>query len=346
MGQIFSPAGTPVANLRVAAVEVPNENTALSATLLIAGLVQTDIDGRYRLDGIPPGRYYIMAGRFDDPTYYPGAKTPGTARAITVSDSATLMGIDLVLKQPLQVKVTGKLLKQAGSTGRGTDVMVHLVPVRRAGADALSFQLDGPEPYEFKAADGTFEFRDVKPGDYTIELNGSRGFVMSVPGKNDVDQFSVIRVVDDDVNGLTVASVEQAVLQSDAGQAVDSRLRAWVDKKKKEFDVRKKEIDEITEAQKLSSDSSARVELTRLISRKKTELNRALEDTERELDQMRHELFSPIVKIAEKEMARLISEKATHGETGISEVVQALIQGELITRINAAISSRGEQPTK
>ena len=35
-------------------------------------LAETDSTGRYQLENVPPGRYYITAGRLDVLTYYPG----------------------------------------------------------------------------------------------------------------------------------------------------------------------------------------------------------------------------------------------------------------------------------
>jgi len=57
-GVLKTSAGQPAVGVRGAAM---------------ASLVTTDAAGRYRLENIPPGRYYITAGRVDFPTYFPGA---------------------------------------------------------------------------------------------------------------------------------------------------------------------------------------------------------------------------------------------------------------------------------
>ena len=63
--------GTPVGGVRVAAVARGDviENAAGES---MAGITETDTQGRFTLENIPPGRYYIAAGRVDFPTYYPG----------------------------------------------------------------------------------------------------------------------------------------------------------------------------------------------------------------------------------------------------------------------------------
>jgi Carboxypeptidase regulatory-like domain len=65
-GQILNSEGNPVVGSRVMAMEVG-----------CASLAETDKDGRYRLDRLPPGRYYILTGLVDAPTYYP---VPRSAR--------------------------------------------------------------------------------------------------------------------------------------------------------------------------------------------------------------------------------------------------------------------------
>jgi hypothetical protein len=88
-------------------------------------LAATDESGRYRLENIPPGRYYISAGRVDFPTYYRYALARGTI--IAIAPKAVVEGIDFAMVDssarvadplpagnlalsfalPLQVKVEG-----------------------------------------------------------------------------------------------------------------------------------------------------------------------------------------------------------------------------------------------
>src|SRR5262245_2763229 len=71
-GQLFSREGRPAAGVRIAAVPAPEGDDRSSAAVL-QGITQTEADGRYRIEGLPPGRYYIFAGLIDYPNYYPGA---------------------------------------------------------------------------------------------------------------------------------------------------------------------------------------------------------------------------------------------------------------------------------
>jgi hypothetical protein len=72
-----------------------------ASTLVV--LTQTDAAGHYRLEDIPPGRYYIVAGPVNTPTFYPGAQNVGSG---TTSD-----GIDF--------QATAESLRPAAPFGRG-----------------------------------------------------------------------------------------------------------------------------------------------------------------------------------------------------------------------------------
>ena len=63
--------GKPVAGIRMAAVARDALDSAASA---MAGIAETDEQGRFVLENIPPGRYTIAAGRLDLQTYHPGTQ--------------------------------------------------------------------------------------------------------------------------------------------------------------------------------------------------------------------------------------------------------------------------------
>jgi hypothetical protein len=73
-GRLLTKNGEPEAGVRIAAVPVTSGENPTSATALF-GISQTGEDGRYRLENLPPGRYYIFAGLIDLPSYYPNATT-------------------------------------------------------------------------------------------------------------------------------------------------------------------------------------------------------------------------------------------------------------------------------
>ena len=88
--------GTPVGGVRVAAVARGDviENAAGES---MAGITETDTQGRFTLENIPPGRYFIAAGRLDLQTYYPGTQVLADATVLTISPGSTIANINYVL---------------------------------------------------------------------------------------------------------------------------------------------------------------------------------------------------------------------------------------------------------
>jgi len=97
MGSLRSSTGVPAAGVRVSALSKPEALTELNESSSLAGIAETDASGRFRLENIPPGRYYIVAGRIDLPTFYPGVVNANEGMVILVTAGMTVPGIDFVL---------------------------------------------------------------------------------------------------------------------------------------------------------------------------------------------------------------------------------------------------------
>jgi hypothetical protein len=96
-GSLRTAAGVPAAGVRVSALTKPENVTDLTESSSLAGIAETDASGRFRLENIPPGRYYIVAGRIDVPTFYPGVVNANEGMVILVTAGMTVPGIDFVL---------------------------------------------------------------------------------------------------------------------------------------------------------------------------------------------------------------------------------------------------------
>ncbi len=169
-GQLRSPNGTPAVGVRVAAVALPDADVQGGA---LVSLAETDKDGRYRLENILPGPYYIQAGLIDTPNFYPGVSTMSTAATVRVTAGATVSGMDFTMTRAAGVRVFGRV----PLTIDPKPTSIRLV---QSSADAVVSR-----PI---SSDGTFEFLRVAPGTYTMfaePLNALPSLPISV-GDSDV----------------------------------------------------------------------------------------------------------------------------------------------------------------
>lgn len=90
-GVLRTEAGTPASRVRVSATTSPGAASV--------GLAETDEMGRFVLPDIPPGRYYIVAGRVGLPTVYPGTQEIEKGTTLAVAPGMTISGIDFVIAE-------------------------------------------------------------------------------------------------------------------------------------------------------------------------------------------------------------------------------------------------------
>jgi hypothetical protein len=153
-GQVRAVDGSPASQLRIGV-------QAVDATTEFAALAETDAAGRYRLEGIPPGRYYVTAGLVTSPTYYPGVSNVSEARVVTVTSGSTATGIDFSLVLPAFVRIRGRLSNMPAGIPAGLLTMSLLSP----GA-LTTTATEAPVQ-----SDGSFEFSKVAAGTYNIRMS-------------------------------------------------------------------------------------------------------------------------------------------------------------------------------
>jgi len=154
-GVLRTATGAPAAGVRVAALARPEALQDLASSSSFAGLVETDAQGRYRIENISPGRYYVVAGRVDVPTYYPGTLQATDGTVVLITPGITVSSIDFVLNNasagraldsrgsgwviPLQVRMEngGKVPVSAG--GR-----FPVLRFTRVGSSAVDAPLNAP----------------------------------------------------------------------------------------------------------------------------------------------------------------------------------------------------------
>jgi hypothetical protein len=122
----------------------------------LAVITETDGAGRFRLENVPPGRYYIMAGFVDYPTYYPGVIAAANATVVEIAAGKVVENLNFSLARGKGVKVSGRL------TG---PVIPAAVPITLFSTVSSVLQTES-------GRGGAFEFANVPQGAYTLRAPG------------------------------------------------------------------------------------------------------------------------------------------------------------------------------
>jgi hypothetical protein len=104
-GVVRDSTGKPALGVRVGAIAVPDSTQDVAGASSMVSLAETDAVGQYRLENVPPGRYYIAAGRVDFPTYYPGTQALARGNVVSITSSAVVSGIDFTLQDSSRATV-------------------------------------------------------------------------------------------------------------------------------------------------------------------------------------------------------------------------------------------------
>jgi hypothetical protein len=178
-GTIVDAAGEPFQGLSVRALQVRREHER-SVARAFGWQRVTDDRGRYRLFGLAPGSYLIVAtldaAEFEErgasvtgfaPQYFPGTPHVVAAQSLLVEADVDLSGADFTFAASPVVRVTGRAIDASGQPLVGR---VLLNVSQRSGAIAT-------EPRVARTGTGgSFELVDVAPGDYIIHAAADAGF--------------------------------------------------------------------------------------------------------------------------------------------------------------------------
>jgi protocatechuate 3,4-dioxygenase beta subunit len=144
--------------------------------------VTTNDLGEYRIGNLAPGRYYLSAndrraqvftqeraGRNGGQegnilTYYPNGTDASSAVPVDVAAGGELRGIDIRLLRARVYTVRGKAADASGSP-----VTAMVAFVKKEDSGNLATALNGGGLNQLRP-DGTFEFRNIVPGTYVLQV--------------------------------------------------------------------------------------------------------------------------------------------------------------------------------
>jgi len=176
-GRVLDGEGEPVPG---ASVEAISEKGGIIQQMMNPGRdAQTDDRGEYRIHGLSPGTYTVRATSQNEEsfyaraissrageleparqtTYYPAAFEESQAARLELKAGQELTGIDIRLLETPGITVQGRVtLAVAGKTSSQTMVTLMDAKFRRGGMERMARV----------AEDGTFQLKNVAPGEYIL----------------------------------------------------------------------------------------------------------------------------------------------------------------------------------
>ena len=218
-GRVFDENGDPLEGVNVRALQ-SRYSGGRNRLLPVPGVGArgTDDTGRYRLFGMPPGDYVVVATPTNNPrflpaknqigyapSYYPGAAMPSEAQAVTVGLSQTTAGVDFALVAAAPSRISGAAF-DSSNRPLGSNGTVALTTTDRSGGLAIAVQTR-------VNPDGSFQLMNVAPGEYVLQAIGPRPADQRGEG-----EFAAMPLA---VNGQDIGDL---VLQTSAGSRAAGRV--------------------------------------------------------------------------------------------------------------------------
>jgi hypothetical protein len=167
-GQVRASNEEFLRNVRVSVTTIPKPG--LPSTEIT---VEANADGKYRLDNIPAGQYYVLARFADASTYYPGSIDIAGATIVSIPPGAILEGIDfpsiasagrsLSAAVPIELaEIAGRVLLEDGSEVSDPQSLGEIaisLTGNSSSIAATTMRLDGNGRFHQALAAGEYRFR-------------------------------------------------------------------------------------------------------------------------------------------------------------------------------------------
>ena len=195
---------------------------------------RTDDTGQYRITGLEPGDYYVLATTRDSwtdeknakekigflPTYSGGTANPGEALRVRVGLGQEVLVPEFAMVPGRVGSISGTAVSSSGLPLAGETVNMSQ-EFSGPGASS-SFGLPGTKV----GADGSWTIRNVSPGEYKLSLRAAGDAQRPAEGASMIVSF-----VGDDLAGVTIVTTSGGTLRgrviTDTGEPLprDARMR-------------------------------------------------------------------------------------------------------------------------
>lgn len=221
-GRVLDEAGEPAERVMVQAIPLRRSGTGNG----ISGVASTNDLGEFRIAKLSPGSYRLLASRGPDrgellvdrqpgkpataeaSTYFPGTTEMTSASLIKVNPGEERTGAEIRLQRSTVVRVAGRV---AGEVLGGRGARVSIRSNNDTGGGRGGFMGGGGNDGGI-GPDGSFEFRNVRPGEYVLTVTSMDRGGPKTLGKQ------TVAVGQQDVTGVSVNAA--------AAPKIDGRVRA------------------------------------------------------------------------------------------------------------------------
>jgi hypothetical protein len=200
-GTVFDDTGDVYPSVRVEAVEF--RYVRGTRVLVQAAVATTNDIGQYRISGLAPGTYFLRASSADTwegddgqgafvyaNTYFPGVTGHDQAQLFTIAVGQETQNLNFAMRPGRPATVTGVM-----HNANGEPIPLQTISLERInrGVGGALVSSGGPGGATMRAGkDGTFEFRRVPPGEYTVHTGGSTDRVSETVVVSDGDVKSIV----------------------------------------------------------------------------------------------------------------------------------------------------------
>jgi carboxypeptidase family protein len=183
LGRVLDDGGEPMSDVIVWAMRPMYIEGRRQLAVAAGGFEGTDDTGRFRLTGLAPGRYYIRAMTREtwttvldgqrqlmgfSPIFYPGTPSLRDARIVDVAIGQQVRVGDVTMIPGRPASISGIALDSHGQplSGRNAALRIRFIGAAGGGVGGGGMST-GSAPI---AADGSFAFRNVTPGEYEVDV--------------------------------------------------------------------------------------------------------------------------------------------------------------------------------